>query len=131
MTDQELIGYLDKRFGEIVQKVDEKFESFREENRQARAALEEEVRQTRGAMDLMHCEIEVIADGVMGLREPRLEARQFEILFKLDELKTSIDPLYQDLNRRVKSLEGKTEQQAHRILEVIRERLGGASSRQR
>ncbi len=113
MTDQELIGYLDRRFGEILQKVDEKVDGLREE-----------IRQTRAVVEGIPSEVRLVAEGVMGVREQRSESRQLEILLKLDEVKASIDPLYKDLRRRVKDLEERAEGQARRVMELIRERFG-------
>ncbi len=116
MTDQELIGYLDRSFGELSQKFNEKVDGLREEFR-------EEIRQTRTAMDEMRSGVQLVANGVLGLSEQR-EASQSEILLKVDEVKASIGPLFQGLNRRLKIFEEKAERETRDVLEVIRERFG-------
>lgn len=151
MTDQELIGYLDRRFGEISQ-LREEIHAFRaettqrieglheenrqtraalgetraaleEENRQTRTALEEENRQTRVMMEGIRSEMQLVAEGVMGQGEV-FAARLSETLQKIDEVKALVVPLYQDMNRRVKILEERAERQTRDVVDVIRERFG-------
>jgi hypothetical protein len=113
VTDQELIGYLDRSFGELSRKVDEKIDGLRDELR----------RETRAAIEGICSDVKLIAEGVIGQSE--LSApRQFETLLKLDEVQASIGPLYQGLNRRVRNLEERAERQIRDVLDVIRERFG-------
>lgn len=111
-TDQELIGYLDRRFGEISEKVD----GLREE-------LFDEVWLIRAAAEGLCFEIELLAESMMSI-SGILEARHSETLLKLAEVKASIGPLSQDLSRRVKVLEERAERQTRDVLDVIRERFG-------
>jgi hypothetical protein len=186
VTDQELIGYLDRRFGEISQLRDDvrtlraettqKFDELREENRQTRTALEEQIQQTRAALEGeiqqtraaleeenrqtraaleegdrqtraaleeenrqtraaleegdrqtrvvvedLRSELQLVAEGVVGLGE-RLEVHKNDVLQKFDEVKASIAPYYLDLNRRVKVLEDRADRQTRDVIDVIRER---------
>ena len=151
MTDQELIGYLDRRFGELSQKVDEKIEGLREENRQTRVVLEEKIqqtweesrqareesqrareesqqareenRQTRVVLEGIRSEIQLLAEGVIGQGET-FAARQSETLKAIEEVKALVTPAYQDLNRRVKILEERAERQTRDVVDVILERFG-------
>jgi len=59
----------------------------------------------------------------MGLSE-RLAAYQSETLLKFDEVRASMVPYYQDLNRRVGILEGRADRQTRDIIDVIREKFG-------
>ena len=152
MTDQELIGYLDRRFGEISQQLDEKIDGVREENRQTRVALEaenrqtrttleEEIRQTRVALEAenrqtrvvvehIHSDMKILAEGLIAQGE--ISARlHSEVLRKIDDVHSMIAPLYRDLNdrtwdlsRRVQHLEEIEEQRSRDALAVVRERFG-------
>lgn len=151
MTDQELIGYLerlDRRFGELSQKMDAKVdglrEELREENRQTRIALEEQIRQTRAALEEqigqtraileeqnrqtrvvvegLRSDIQLVAEGVVGFGE-KLEKYKLEVLAKFRELKAMVAPYYVDLDGRVDLLEEKAGRWDRNVLEVMRERL--------
>jgi len=127
VTDQELIGYLDRSFGELSQKFDEKIdglhEELREEIRQTRTALEEGDRQTRVLIEAVRSDARLLAEGLMGQGET-FARRQSETLLKIDEVKALIGPLYKSLNSRVMILEETMEREHSDVMDVIRERFG-------
>lgn len=120
--DAELTAYLDQRFRETSQQIKEVREEvvrLRGEVREVR----EENHLTRVALEGLRSEVQLVAEGVMGVTE-RLEAHQSETLLKFDEVRASIVPYYQDLNRRAKLLEGRADRQTRDVIDVIRERFG-------
>jgi hypothetical protein len=131
--DQELTAYLDERFRETSQQIDglrretsQQFKEVREEIVQLRGEVREvreENHLTRVAIEGLRSEVQLVAEGVMGVTE-RLEAHQSETLLKFDEVRASIVPYYQDLNRRAKLLEGRADRQTRDVIDVIRERFG-------
>lgn len=120
--DRELVTYLDERFRETSQQIKE----VRQEIVQLRGEIREvreENHLTRVALEGLRSEVQLVAEGVMGVTE-RLEAHQSETLLKFDEVRASIVPYYQDLNRRAKLLEGRADRQTRDVIDVIRERFG-------
>jgi len=136
-VDHELIAYLDERFRESARQMesfraetserldaaDKRFESFREEVTRRLDHLDEQVRHTRVVAEGLRHELHIVAEGVMGLSE-RLAAYQSETLLKFDEVRASMVPYYQDLNRRVGILEGRADRQTRDVIDVIREKFG-------
>ena len=107
MTDQELIGYLDR---------------IREEIGQTRTALEEQNRQTRVVIEDLRSDLQLVAEGVIGFGE-RLDQHKNEVLKKFDEVKASMAPYYLDLHRRVSHVEAKADRWDRNVMEVLRERI--------
>lgn len=99
--DQELKTYLDERFGR----------------------QEEEGRLTRVLLEDVRSDIRLIAEGLVGVTE-RLEAHKGEMNKGFQDVKASIAPAYQDLDRRLRFLETREERRDRDILEVVREKFG-------
>jgi len=126
--DQDLIAYLDQRFGETsrqLESVRTDLSTFREEVNRRFEGVDGEIRHTRVLVEQLRHEVHIVAEGVMGLSD-RLAANQSETLLKFDEVRASMVPYYQDLNRRVLNLEGRAERQTRDIIEVIKEKFGKA-----
>ena len=124
--DHELIAYLETLRTENAQQfaaVGQQFQSFRAEVSERLDRLDGQVRQTRVLLEDLRHELHLVAEGVMGLSE-RLAAYQSETLLKFDEVRASMVPYYQDLNRRVGILEGRADRQTRDIIDVIREKFG-------
>jgi len=113
--DQELKAYLDEQFGRQGERLE------RLEERSARQ--EEEGRQTRVLLEDVRSDIRLIAEGLVGVTE-RLEAHKGEMNKGFQDVKASIAPAYQDLDRRVQWLEAREERRDRDVLEVIREKFG-------
>jgi vacuolar-type H+-ATPase subunit H len=147
-VDEELKAYLDRNFRELREETSRQFREAREEtSREFREVREElggvreelgevreetsrqfgEVREdnrlSRVLLEGLRSEVQLVAEGVMGISE-RLEAHQSATLLKFDEVKASIVPYYQDLNRRVGILEGRADRQTRDVIDVIREKFG-------
>ncbi len=106
--DQELKAYLDEQFR-------------RQEERSA--WQEEEGRHTRVLLEDVRSDIRLIAEGLVGVTE-RLEAQKGEMNKGFQDVKASIAPAYQDLDRRLQWLEAREERRDQDILEVVREKFG-------
>ena len=120
--DQELKAYLDERFGRI----DERFEN-----------VETSVRHTQILVEGVRSDLRLVAEGVMGFSE-RLEAFQSENLRRFDEIRALLTPVHQtlfgriqsvdfdvqNLDRRVKILEGRADRQTGDVIEAIRQKFG-------
>lgn len=121
--DQELIAYLDGRFREMSQEIQGLRQETSEQMSSLREELGGEIRQARVLVEAMRSEIQLLAEGYMGLGD-QLKVHQSETLLKFDEVKGSMIPYYQDLNRRITGLEAKASRQDRDILEVFREKYG-------
>jgi hypothetical protein len=94
VTDQELIGYLEKIREEVRALREETLHrdnSLREENRQTRTALEAENRQTRVLVEGLRSDLQLVAEGLVGMGE-RLDEHKNEVLAKFEEVKATIAP---------------------------------------
>jgi hypothetical protein len=151
--DQELIAYLEERFGSIderFQGMDERFQGMEQSLKDLRGEmnarfervdqrfekLEESVHLTQITVEGLRDDVRLAAEGVMGLTEV-MGTRSVEIDAKLDELKTSIGPVYRNLerktdsqvtklSRRVAILEDRAERQTRDVFEILREKYGPA-----
>lgn len=131
--DNELIAYLDQRFRESAKQIEglhAEFSSFRvevvrrfEQIDRRFEQVDEQNRQLHVLLEGLRHEVHLVAEGYMGLNE-RLQAHQSETLLKFDEVRASIVPYYQDLNRRVLHMEGHVERQTRDVMDVIHERFG-------
>jgi len=117
--DKELAAYLDKRFRENARQL----ESLRSETHQHLARLEDALSQTRVAVEDLWDQINQVAQGVIVFGE-KMDLLKSDTLLKFDEVRASMVPYYQDLNRRVGILEGRADRQTRDIIDVIREKFG-------
>jgi len=153
--DQELIAYLDQRFGAIDQRfgtldqrlkdlrweMNQRFEKVDERFDQADGrfdSLEERVHLSGVVVESLRDELRVVAEGFMGYSD-QMEKHSAEVDRKLDDLKALIGPTYRsleqktdsqvtELKRRVVVLEERAARETRDILDVVREKYGFAQS---
>lgn len=124
--DQELIAYLDRRFGETSNQI----ERLRQEtsDRLAQvdarlAALEEGVRQTQVLVENLRGDVCQVAEGVIGTDET-LRALRKEIQQPSDDLRALLRQSYSTLDSRVHRLESWRETKERDPIDIIREKWG-------
>jgi uncharacterized coiled-coil protein SlyX len=135
-VDQDLKTYLDEQFGRMEARgahQDERLARLEErsawqEERSARleessARQEEESRQTRVLIEGMWSNVRLLAEGVMSVIEQQASLRN-EMNAGFQDVKASIAPAYQNLDRRLQWLEARAERKDRDVLDVIRERFG-------
>jgi Zn-dependent M16 (insulinase) family peptidase len=131
--DQELIAYLDEKFRRASLEVNEQIQAFRQETAQRfqeisgridglEAKLSEENRLTRVLVEGLRSDLKLLAKAVIGLSERRTE-HENAMEFKMDQVKSSIEPYYRNLNRRVSLLEGVDSRRDRDVMDVIREKF--------
>jgi hypothetical protein len=137
--DQELIAYLDQRFGTLDQRLkDLRWEmNQRLEKIDGRFdGLEETVHLSGVVVESLRDELRVVAEGFMGYSD-QMERHSAEVDRKLDDLKALIGPTYRsleqktdsqvtELKRRVVVLEERAARETRDIMEVVREKYGFA-----
>lgn len=111
--DQELIAYLDKRFGENAQQI----QGLREE-------MEESIRHTQILIEGARGEIRAVAEGVVGQNE-KLEAFQREVKQEFNEVRQLIRPVYSELDQRVRNLEVYVDLKTNDPIKIIKEKILG------
>jgi ABC-type transporter Mla subunit MlaD len=140
--DQELIAYLDERFGKIderFQRVDDRFEetnqqiaTLREETNQqfkkvdARfGQLEQSVQGTRVLLENMHGQLRLVAEGVIGGVE-KLDSFRKESVERSEDVLSIIRrlPPYASLDGRVGALESWRKELGQDPIQLIREKFG-------
>jgi len=147
--DQELIAYLDERFGKIddrfqqiderfqqigerFQRVDERFDdtnreitTLREETNARFGQLDRSVQETRVLLENMHGELRLVAEGVIGF-DDKLQAFRKESAEGSEEALHILRrlPPYVQLEGRIDVLESWRERLDRDPIEVIRERFG-------
>ena len=92
--DQELIAYLDKRFGENAQQI----QGLREEMVQR---MDESIRHTQILIEGARGEIRAVAEGVVSQNE-KLEAFKKEVKQEFNDTRQLIRPVYSELDQRVR-----------------------------
>lgn len=132
--DQELIAYLDRRFGENalqiqgirdeVQDFRGEFEGFREDTSQRFERVDEAIRQTRVLIEGTRDEIRLVAEAVVGNNEG-LEAFRKEVDQGFDDMGKLIRPVYSALDQRVRNLEVYIDLQSNDPIKIIKERILG------
>jgi len=144
--DQDLIAYLDQRFGAIDQRfgtIDQRLKDLRWEMNQRFEkvdnrfeSLEEKVHLSGVVVESLRDELRVVAEGFMGYSD-QMEKHSAEVDRKLDDLKTLVGPAYRsleqktdaqvtELRRRVVVLEERAARETRDILDVVREKFGFA-----
>jgi archaellum component FlaC len=132
-TGQQFAGLREEtaqQFAGLREETAQQFTEVREETAQqfARAdrrveRVEHELHRTRIVVESLRGDIRLLAEGVMGVSD-RLELFQSDVALKLDDVKASIVPYYQDLNRRVGILQERADRETRDIMDVIREKYG-------
>lgn len=113
--DQELIAYLDRRFGEIASRfaqVDTRL-----------AGLEEAVRHTQVLVENLRGDVCQVAEGVIGTDET-LRALRKEIQQPSDDLRALLRQSCSTLDSRVHRLESWRETKERDPIDIIREKWG-------
>jgi predicted nuclease with TOPRIM domain len=110
--DQELIAYLDARFGETSRE-------FRE--------AKERAGQLQIMVESMRDDIRQVAEGVIANNE-KIDAFKSEIAAQFDEMRGLLRPVYIRLDTRISSLEAWRERTERDPIEMVRELLGKPKS---
>lgn len=110
--DQDLIAYLDQRFQETTQQIQElraetaqQFQTFREENTERFERLETEVRHVHVVVENMQGKIRLLGDGLAAVDE-KGDRRHEEVLQEIRKVEALHRPAYTQLDARVRKLEG-------------------------
>jgi uncharacterized protein YoxC len=146
--DQELIAYFDEHFREsrryteslheqTTQQIDglrQEVADHRQETREQIAGLRQEVaglrqetteqiRHTQILVEDMHGKIQLIAEGYFGIVE-RLTVFQGEVADNFEVVHNTLNVHYRDFDRRLRTVEERTQRQGRDPLDVLREQLG-------
>jgi hypothetical protein len=125
--DQELIAYLDARFGETTEQIQNlrgELEGFREETGQRFDRVETEIRHTQVLVEEARGEVRLVAEAYVGMDE-RLSAFRKEVTEELEDVKKIIRPVYSTLDQRVRNLEVRKDLQERDPIAIIKERILG------
>jgi predicted nucleic acid-binding Zn-ribbon protein len=125
--DQELIAYLDKRFGENAQQFQGlrgEFETFRETTTRNFERVEEGIRHNGVSIEGARGEIRAVAEGVVGQNE-KLEAFKKEVEQEFNDTRQLIRPVYSELDQRVRNLEAYVDLKKNDPLKIIKEQILG------
>lgn len=127
--DQELIAYLDRRFGETSQQIStlrEDIGTLREETHQRFEQVdrrldkgEETARHTLILLEDLRSEVHLIAEGVVGLNQ-RLDRFQRDDDFMFNRLRGWFEPYFRHLDDRAQILEERAELQRGTVMDAIR-----------
>ncbi len=122
-----------QQFQAVRQETAQQFQAFRQETAQqfrdtsgkidgVEAKLSEENRLTRVLLEGLRSDLKLLAEAVIGLSERRTE-HENAMEFKMDQVKSSIEPYFRNLNRRVSLLEGVDNRRERDVMDVIREKF--------
>jgi predicted nucleic acid-binding Zn-ribbon protein len=117
--DQDLIAYLDERFGENAKQID----TLRQEMSGRFEVVEGAIRQTHVAVEGLRGDIQLLAEGIIGMEEKAQSFRN-EATSQFEEVRKSIEPYFRQLDRRVVLLEDRAAREGQAPLDIIRERFG-------
>src|ERR1700730_16652070 len=98
--DQDLIAYLDERFGETSRQI----KSLREETTQRFGRVEEGIRHNGMEIEALRGEIRQVAEGVMANNE-RLDSFREAVAVEFKEVRASIRTSFENLDGGVRILE--------------------------
>ena len=150
--DQDLIAYLDERFGETGKHINtlrqetaeqlsslrretteqlsslghettEQLSSLRRETAERFEAVDGAIRQTHVAVEGLRGDIRLLAEGIIGMGEKAQSFRN-ESISQFEEVQKSIEPYFRQLDRRVVLLEDRAAREGQAPLDIIRERFG-------
>jgi uncharacterized protein YllA (UPF0747 family) len=116
--DQDLIAFLEARFRETSQQLDDRFQQVDARFEQ----VHDEIRHTRIEVEGLRSDLRLLAEGMLGIGE-RLDTFQGEVKQNIEETRTFTRLSYADLERRVRPLEAWKERKERDPVEIIRERL--------
>ena len=124
--DQDLIAYLDERFGENSKHIDtlrQEISGLRQETAERFEVVEGAIRQTHVAVEGLRGDIQLLAEGIIGMEEKAQSFRN-EATGQFEEVRKSIEPYFRQLDRRVVLLEDRAAREGQAPLDIIRERFG-------
>ena len=138
--DQDLIAYLDERFGENSKHIDtlrqeisglrqeisgirQEVSGLRQETAARFEVVEGAIRQTHVAVEGLRGDIQLLAEGIIGMEEKAQSFRN-EATSQFEEVRKSIEPYFRQLDRRVVLLEDRAAREGQAPLDIIRERFG-------
>jgi hypothetical protein len=128
--DQDLIAYLDQRFGSL----DQRLKDLRWELNQRFEKLEEAVHLGQITVESLRGELRLVAEAMMGFPD-QMERHSAEVDRRLVDLKALLGPVYKsleiktdsqvtELSRRVVVLEERAARETRDIIELLREKYG-------
>jgi len=117
--DQELIAYLDEHFRQTSEQIG----SLRQETAERFESMESAIRQTHVAVEGLREDIQLLAQGIIGV-EGKLQSFRNDVSHQFDEVQKSVETPFKNLDRRVSSLERRAALETRDPLDVIRERYG-------
>ena len=122
--DQELISYLDKRFGEVNERfgqMDKRFDAVEADIKE----LKKDTHETRILLEGLRGDVQMIAEGLATGFDEGLKPLRSEYDDKIEEVHTLNRLSYSDLQRRVTVLEDWKERLAGTDpVAMVRERFG-------
>ncbi len=86
-------------------------------------AVEDGVRHTQVMIEDLRHQIQVLAEGFVGLHD-RVDRFQAEATLVFDQVKGWIEPYYRNLNDRVRVMEGQAERRFDDVMDSVRRILG-------
>jgi uncharacterized coiled-coil protein SlyX len=104
--DQELISYLDKRFGEMDRRfgeMDKRFDRVETDIRE----LKKETYETRILMEHLQDKVQLVAEGLAGV-VASFKAHRIEVTEEIKGIRGLVQQSYSDLDRRVRNLEARS-----------------------
>ncbi|MEA2691485.1 MAG: hypothetical protein QOJ16_872 [Acidobacteriota bacterium] len=84
--DQELIAYLDERFRQTSEQIG----SLRQETAQRFESMESAIRQTHVVVEGLRGDIQLLAEGIIGVEE-KLQSLRDEVSQQFDEVRKSVE----------------------------------------
>jgi len=135
--DQELRSYLDERFGTLDRKIDERFETLDRKidalDRKFEArfeTVEGGIRLTQVSVEGVRGEVQLLAEGMMGLEE-KMQTLSKEVTLRLNQGEAALASYFKSLNNqyadhdsRLRFLEERVQREGQAPLDYIRERYG-------
>lgn len=128
--DQELISYLDKRFGEVDKRfgemnkrfdaVDQHFALVESDVKE----LRKETHETRILLEALRGDVQMVAEGVAAGFDEGLQPLRSDVAAQLEDMRKLHHVSQSDLHSRVRVLEAWKERTASDPIALIRERFG-------
>jgi hypothetical protein len=117
--DQELIAYLDTRFRETSQQI----ENLRDQVDTRFERVEAAIRHTQVMVEAVRGEVRMVAEGVMASDE-KLQFFRAEVKQEFDDTRSLMRSAYAQVDRRVHALESWRELKERDPIDLIREKFG-------
>jgi predicted nucleic acid-binding Zn-ribbon protein len=101
--DQELISYLDKRFGEVNERFGEMNKRFDAVETDIKE-LKKDAHETRILLENLQDKVQLVAEGLVGVVEG-FKTHRAEVSEEIKGIRVFVQQSYSDLDRRVRVLE--------------------------